>query len=320
MLLLAHALIAGVVAAVPPPKPLDVEPVSVDVGAITHEVVLGQLQAIADARFPDPKFRPRVTGEDGVIFRWHMECRDDRGDLVGRVIEGGADATVDRTIMLRAWANDLNRQLVDLTTETVEQSGVDPEFNPETDVRFRVLGLVSSIDPHSGSATAERSLFHAAYVGSARTWLSDSSHNANHDPIPTPNGGELRIGIVTDRERWHVGEPITGRIVLTNTGDSRVPVPVRWSEMIRAVGADGTEPEAFAFEGCILYGNSGPRNDFVAAGDSREESFRLLTAPKDDFDSGQYLTVGIWMLELSGTLCENVEQIATPASVLVVPN
>lgn len=319
MLLLAHTLIASVLAVASPPVPAAIQSPLADTGTPAPGVVLTKLQGIADARFPDPKFRLMVTVEDGAIYRWHMQCVDLDRDLSDRVMESGRETTTDRWIMLREWADELNHELVDLTAETVREAGLDPEFNAETDVQFRVIGSVASIGSRTGNATSDRPIFHAAYVGSMRTWLTQRPELAN-DQTPAPKGGSLRIDIVPDREGWHVGEPITGRIVLTNTGDSRVPVPIRWSEMIRAFGADGAEPETFAFSGCILYSNTGPRNDFVSAGASREASFRLLTTPKDDFDSGQYLTPGIWMLELSGTLCENVEQVATPASVLVVPN
>lgn len=184
-----------------------------------------------------------VRARDGMIYHWSVYPSDtlDYSTLAKDI---GSSEDDGRAILL-AWAESLQAQLMKLTAAAVAASGDDSEFNPETDVRLYLFARA----PKTLQSGAFRAYFSISFTGSRRHEVLDENGRTFRRPSGDPGGGEITVAVTPDRRGWKPGESLTGWLTITNTGNSRVPLPVLWGDRVSATDPAGKAATPIFFNG-----------------------------------------------------------------------
>lgn len=184
-----------------------------------------------------------VRAQDGRIYAWSVSLPD--GTDYEALAKEAGNSDDDGRLILIAWAERLQTRLIGLTTDGVKAAGSDPEFNPETDVRLHVCARA----PRTLTAGALRAFYSVAFTGSRRRAVTCENGEIVREASGEPRGGEITVAFAPDRAGWKPGEAVTGRLTVTNTGTSRVPLAGLWGDRFVATDSRGKAAEPIFFSG-----------------------------------------------------------------------
>lgn len=255
-----------------------------------------------------------IIPKDGLIFQWLVRLNPSVS--IAWLAEEAGIVSDDPVVVLDAWSERLNAEIVALTTRIVQEAGTDPGFNPETDVRVLVSGRVLPAErPKDAKPWDDSSYYSISFTGTRRAVQLDP---VTRKPIPCADG-ETRGGSITcvltpDRDVWAFRQTITGSITIRNTGTTRVPVSARWEHHIRITDRAGRRIDA---RGLVLQADPSPTSAssiFLEPGGVLNGRFEIGTDP---LHSGYDLHPGLWTLRFADQ-GDNYTIDTQPAEVVVV--
>lgn len=270
---------------------------------VTHQAFFRQLRTRAIQDVPAGMVLT-VSVSDRRVYEWSIDVSTQTNFKVLAKAVGTDSSDVAAT--LDAWAAQERDRLAKLTIDAVSVSGIDPEFNPETDFTLSVMGRVlPGVQPTELPIDSDPTWYWIGFTGIKQPGVRSRGGKVV-EPAGKPTGGEVFVEVVPDRAAWGWRRTITGKINITNKGASRVRLD-SWSASDILVEKDGGgKPAEFFRLGFACEGGGGARYKFLRPGETCSEEFTVFTDRMHTMVHGYYLPVGAYQLSFNQSSISNV--------------